>query len=269
VVGFRASAHSTNCQACDRLTRPKEVANGLRLAQQRAQKAQERAIRRWRLLQVLLEAAGLPSPDEASSPLALCHCGAKSQSARLMACGHVACEGHETCNCEGKELLVSLDFQKCQDSSVSSKIDGMVSAIQKILSDNPKVQCLIFSQWTSTLRKLEEALRAQGLDPLMPTGRRKGKVPKSIILLTTDFLCSEKVRRQGQEHSTLDEHAMLRHVLLMHPLYAAVKAEVLEQRILDFAKTNQVGVAPRTVLHRFTISDTIETSGELKDNVEV
>lgn len=42
-------------QACDRLTRPREVAASLRLAEQRAQKAQEKTTRKWRLLQVLLE----------------------------------------------------------------------------------------------------------------------------------------------------------------------------------------------------------------------
>ena len=61
-----------------------------------------------------LEAAGLQSPDASASLLALCHCGAQ-QAAHLMACGHVACPGHETCNCEGKEVAVSLDFQKCKD----------------------------------------------------------------------------------------------------------------------------------------------------------
>ena len=46
---------STVRQACDRLTRPREVAASLRLAEQRAQKAQEKTTRKWRLLQVLLE----------------------------------------------------------------------------------------------------------------------------------------------------------------------------------------------------------------------
>eukprot|EP00438_Fugacium_kawagutii_P014812 Skav234786 [mRNA] locus=scaffold69:46519:64099:+ [translate_table: standard] len=285
-----------SCQACDRLTRPREVSNSLRLAQQRCQKAQEKATRRWRLLQILLEAklpvklpgishlicsatdvpeaAGLPSPDDASLPMGLCDCGASHQAARLMACGHVACPGHETCNCEGKEVAVSLDFRKCEagfkDSSVCSKIDGIVSSVQKVLSESPKVQCLIFSQWTSTLRKLEEALRAQGLEPFVPSlpKRKAKKAPKSIVLLTPDFLCSEKRDRHG-EHGALDEHAATRHVFLTNPFCTGVKAEVLEQRIVDFAKTNQLlGVSCTAILHRFLMSDTIETSGELKEAVE-
>jgi len=28
----------------------------------------------------------------------------------------VACEGHETCNCDAKQVAVTLDFQKCQES---------------------------------------------------------------------------------------------------------------------------------------------------------
>ena len=69
----------------------------------------------------VLEAAELPSPDTSASPLALCtSCGA--QTARLMACGHVACQGHETCNCEGKELAVSLDFRNCEEKGGTTAI---------------------------------------------------------------------------------------------------------------------------------------------------
>eukprot|EP00435_Cladocopium_sp_Y103_P046188 s1049_g13.t1 len=255
-LGKRPGTHSVNCQVGDEI---QEVAASLRLAEQRAQKAQEKTTRKWRLLQVLLEAADLPSPDASASPLALCNsCGA--QTARLMACGHVACQGHETCNCEGKELA---------DSSVCSKIDGMVRTIQKVLSENPKVQCLIFSQWTSTLRKLEDALHAQNLESIMPgsTKRRRGRTAvKSIVLLTTDFLCSEKLGRQDrQEHAALDEHAVTRHVFLANTFYTApaFTADVLEQRIIDFAKTSQLGVASTAILHRFVMSDTIEATGEL------
>ena len=37
-----------------------------------------------------------------------------------MACGHVACPGHETCNCQGKELAVSLDFRNCEENKGNS-----------------------------------------------------------------------------------------------------------------------------------------------------
>ena len=139
----------------------------------------------------------------------------------------------------------------------------MVRAIQQILSENPKVQCLVFSQWTSTLRKLEDALRAQNLESIMPgsTKRRRGRTAvKPIVLLTTDFLCSEKLGRQDrQEHAALDEHAVTRHVFLANTFYtaAAFTADVLEQRIIDFAKTSQLGVASAAILHRFVMNDTV------------
>lgn len=77
----------------------------------------------------VLEAAELPSPDASASPLALCtSCGA--QTARLMACGHVACQGHETCNCEGKELAVSLDFRNCEEKGGTTFFGGAGKKLQ-------------------------------------------------------------------------------------------------------------------------------------------
>lgn len=145
----------------------------------------------------------------------------------------------------------------------------MVRTIQKILSENPKVQCLVFSQWTSTLRKLEDALRAQNLESIMPgsTKRRRGRTAvKSIVLLTTDFLCSEKLGRQDrQEHAALDEHAVTRHVFLANTFYTApaFTADVLEQRIIDFAKMSQLGVASAAILHRFVMNDTVPRHGTM------
>lgn len=93
------------------------------------------------------------------------------------------------------------------------------------------------------------------------TKRRRGRtVVKSIVLLTTDFLCSEKLGRQDrQEHAALDEHAVTRHVFLANTFYTApaFTADVLEQRIIDFAKTSQLGVASAAILHRFVMNDTV------------
>jgi len=132
----------------------------------------------------------------------------------------------------------------------------MVCVIQKIVAENPKVQCLVFSQWTSTLRKLDEALRVQNLDPFL-TGRRGKAATKKIILMTPDFLYSERPSQEKGQKFALESNTTIRHVFLTNTFLAPVKDAVLEQRIIDFAKTNQLGVASTVVLHRFVMSDTV------------
>ena len=143
-----------------------------------------------------------------------------------------------------------------EKTSPCTKIDAMVCAIQKIVAEHPKVQCLVFSQWTSTLRKLDDALRAQNLDPFL-TGRRGKAASKKIILMTPDFLYSERPSQEKGQKFALESNTTIRHVFLTNTFLAPVKDAVLEQRIIDFAKTNQLGVASTVVLHRFVIRDTV------------
>lgn len=269
----RPSTHRVGaCQACDRLTRPREVLQSLRSAQQRAEKAQQRASRRWRLLQVLLEAAGLPLP-EGCSPHLLCHCGA--QATRLCGlCGRVAC-GHETCECGEAVKAVSLEKltkSKEPERLHGSKLEGMVQQIREVLSSNPKVQCLVFSQWSSTLRKFEDALSTHGLEYFI-SGRKatvSAETKKPILLLTPDFLYGEKQkdRKEKQKnhaplHQALDGHCTTRHVFFTNAFYMTpVKGTLLERKIVDFAKANQLGIASKVVLHRFVMGGTIEANAD-------
>eukprot|EP00913_Durusdinium_trenchii_P011110 g10432.t1 len=202
----RPSMHRVGaCQACDRLTRPREVLQSLRSAQQRAEKAQQRASRRWRLLQVLLEAAGLPLP-EGCSPHLLCHCGA--QATRL--CG--------LCG------------------------------------------------------RFEDALSTHGLEYFI-SGRKatvSAETKKPILLLTPDFLYGEKQkdRKEKQKnhaplHQALDGHCTTRHVFFTNAFYMTpVKGTLLERKIVDFAKANQLGIASKVVLHRFVMGGTIEANAD-------
>ena len=98
-------------------------------------------------------------------------------------------------------------------------------------------------------------MRAQNLDPFL-TGRRGKAASKRVILMTPDFLYSERPRSQDGPFA-LESHATIRHVFLTNTFLAPVKDAVLEQRIIDFAKTNQLGVASTVVLHRFVMSDTV------------
>ena len=268
-------------KACDRLTRPKEVLQALRLAKQRALKLQQKASRRWRLLQVLLEApsgkrlelaaakcfrnfqefpqsfiffkefrsrfplprkaAELPSPEPSQERC----CSAKAEwLCRL--CGSAGCANHETCKCtRGMALslknLASKDWQiewlqvyvieklnrpnhrpnsLSQEDPRCSKIDRIVQYVENFLAADPKVQCLIVSQWASTIRKLEEALQAKGLEYFRKEAPQTSQ--KSIVLMTPYFLCErqkDKAKHLANFYQALDDQCTTRHVFFTNAFY--------------------------------------------------
>ena len=49
-------------------------------------------------------------------------------------------------------------FGYAQDEPLSTKISKLLAILQAEIAENPRVKCLVFSQWTSMLQLVEPAL---------------------------------------------------------------------------------------------------------------
>jgi len=292
--GAERSQHVTTragCSACNQITEARDVIARLRLASSRAVATERRAAQRLRCAGVLAATFGLKhleAPRDFNLSLQ-CVSGCQGIDGKrlLFPCGHIL---HAEClaatgECPVCQLAFAEDEAVCLhegfgidqfQSAFSSKVLALVEQVKSILPTQGAegagtCQCLVFSQWPSSMTQLEAALAQEGFQAYVPCllerpARAKDEGAKSpdktIVLLSPDLLHA-RGRDAGDE--MWREHVLapcaVRHVLLLHPLHTSMgKQQSLERRLLDIAQTDDValGITPAVILHRFVMRDTVE-----------
>lgn len=141
------------------------------------------------------------------------------------------------------------DDIKIEGKSNSTKVEGVVKCLIKIIRDNSNAKCLVFSYWNTMLDLIQESLKENFIE------YRYLQMNSSVQKNLFEFKHNDNINvllipyNFGANGLNLIE---AQHVLLVEPILN------LSQEIQAIGRVHRIGQTKKTFVHRFLVRNTIE-----------